>query len=145
MAGVNNGEHVTRRPRRWEKAFLAKLRNTSNVRASCEDAGIGRTEVYDHRKNDPVFAALWDAALEEAIDLLEAKAWTNAMKKDSETSLWNLLKAHRPDKYREQMRVNINITGIAERIADEFGLPMPDVVAMADSILEGQAQRKSGE
>lgn len=86
------------------RIFLDKLRNTCNVRAACQAANISRETVYTHKQDDPEFAAQWEQAEQEAVDLLEAKAWNNAMQKDSETSLWNLLKAHRPQKYREVVR-----------------------------------------
>lgn len=89
------------------KTFLNKLRNTSNVRAACEAAHISRQAAYNAKNNEPDFALLWEEALEDAVELLEAKAWNNAMKKDSETSLWNLLKAHRPQKYRDTSRQEI--------------------------------------
>lgn len=87
---------------RKRQLFLDKLRNTCNVRASCQAANIDRKTAYNHKESDPEFAAQWEQAEQEAVDLLEAKAWNNAMQKDSETSLWNLLKAHRPQKYKDK-------------------------------------------
>lgn len=94
-----------RRPRKWEKAFLAKLRNTCNVRASCEAANISRSEVYQHRDACPEFKTLWDEAVEDAADILEARAWDRS--KTSDTLLQFLLKAHRPKKYRDVLHNEI--------------------------------------
>src|SRR5581483_8003267 len=59
---------------RWGKAFLARLRESGNVRLSCEAAGIDRKTAYNRRSADPEFAAAWDTALDEAADLLEEEA-----------------------------------------------------------------------
>lgn len=59
---------------RWYKAFIACMRDTGNVRESCEAAGITRTSAYNQRKADEEFAAQWDEAMEEAADALETEA-----------------------------------------------------------------------
>lgn len=62
-----------KRPR-WERAFLAALRDTGNVRASCEAAQVDSAVVYRFRQDDADFAAAWATALDEAADLLELEA-----------------------------------------------------------------------
>jgi hypothetical protein len=49
----------------------------------------------------------WDEALEDACDILEAEAWKRARDK-SDLLLIFLLKAHRPAKYRETTRHEID-------------------------------------
>lgn len=94
----------------WRPAFIETLRNTANVRYACQKAGIDRKTAYKHRDSAPEFAAQWEEALEDAIDTLEAVAQDRA-RKNSDTLLIFLLKAHRPDKYRENTRsLNINLT-----------------------------------
>lgn len=44
---------------------------TGSVSAGARAAGVPRTLVYGHRREDRVFAAEWDAALECALDDLE--------------------------------------------------------------------------
>jgi hypothetical protein len=56
-------------------------------------------------ESDPDFAAAFDAAVEEAVEELEQIARDRA-KKSSDLLLIFLLKAHRPEKYRES-RVSI--------------------------------------
>lgn len=51
------------------------MRNTANVRMACEAAGVTRQGAYKRRDNDPAFAAAWDIAKEEAVDVLEARAF----------------------------------------------------------------------
>jgi len=62
------------RPPRWERAFLASLCEIGNVRLACEAAGIERSTAYDRYHAYPDFAKAWDAALEQAADLLEEEA-----------------------------------------------------------------------
>ncbi len=90
----------TKKLREWKPAFLAAFHNSGNVRAACEAAGVNRPYVYEVRKKDPDFARAWDTALEEAIDILEAEARVRA-RAGSDVLLIFLLKAHRPEKYRD--------------------------------------------
>lgn len=110
-----------RPPRRpvWESAFLAALANTGNVRAACQAAKIGRTTVYKHREVSPAFDVAWQVAIDEAVEVLEAEALRRAVHgtrepvyykgkivgqvlKYSDVLLIFLMKAARPDKYRER-------------------------------------------
>jgi hypothetical protein len=102
----------------WRPAFLEALAGSANVRAACAAAGVGRSTAYDHRGRDGRFAEAWDDALDEACDVLEAEArrravkWTErpvyqggervgAVREYSDTLLIFLLKANRPEKYRD--------------------------------------------
>lgn len=84
--------------------------------------GISRRGVYQHREASTDFAEAWDDALEEACDLLEGEARRRAyegtqepvfykgeecgrIRKYSDTLTIFLLKAHRPEKYRENFKV----------------------------------------
>lgn len=89
----------------WEKAFLAALANSGNVRTSCQLSGIGKSQVYRRRESDPVFAKACDTALEDALEVLEEEARRRAMK-SSDLLLIFMLKAIAPQKYRES-RVSI--------------------------------------
>lgn len=77
---------------------------------------------YEDRKNDELFAAAWEEALEIAIENLELEARRRAEtgvieyqillgkkvavnRKYSDTLLIFLLKAHRPQKYRDNSHV----------------------------------------
>lgn len=87
----------------WHARFLELLGSTCNVTLSARGAGVDRTTVYNHYKNDPAFAAAWDDAKESAIEELESEAWQRA-KKQSDVLMIFLLKANRPEKYRETIR-----------------------------------------
>ena len=93
-------------PRRWYDAFLAALQNTCNVRASCTAAGIHRSTAYEARQRDPAFAAAWEDALQDAIEALEAHARAMAFAGDTIMTIF-LLKAHRPEVYRDRYEVNV--------------------------------------
>ena len=104
----------------WRPVFLEVLRNSANVRAACQKAGITRQAAYKSRAASDEFRAEWDVAIEDAIDVLEAVAQDRA-RKSSDTLLIFLLKAHRPAKYRETTRViNLNLTPEqAAKMSDE--------------------------
>ena len=87
----------------WQPIFLAVLRDTANVRLACQKAGISRPVAYKHRNRSARFAAEWDTALAEAVDVLEAEARRRGLAA-SDTLLIFLLKAHRPEVYRETIR-----------------------------------------
>ncbi len=89
------------------EAFLEKLRNTGNVRLSCEAAGIPRSTAYYWRDKFSTFAEAWDEALEDACDKLEAEAWRRAIEEGSDRLLMFLLKAHRSEMYNPVQRQEI--------------------------------------
>lgn len=68
---------ATRRDK-WKPIFLATLAGAGNVSAAIKAAQVTRDTAYGHRKSDAKFAAGWDAALDEAMDSLEAEAWRRA-------------------------------------------------------------------
>ena len=90
----------------WKDGFIAALRNCGNVRAACQACQVGRQTVYDEKANDPAFAKRWELAVEEAVEVLEAMARQRAMK-SSDLLLIFLLKALKPDVYREVRDVNV--------------------------------------
>jgi hypothetical protein len=96
----------TKRTHRARATFLATLAETCNVSESCRAAGIGRTLAYAWRDDDAEFAAAWEQAEQEAVDSLEKVAWDRAMD-NSDRMLEILLKAHRPEKYREKQAVEL--------------------------------------
>ncbi len=107
--------------------FLEVLARTCNVTHAARTAGISRSRVYDIRKEDAEFAAAWDNAIEEGADALELEARRRALEgvkepvfykgevcghvlRYSDTLLMFLLKAHRPEKYRERYQATIDDT-----------------------------------
>ena len=105
----------------WRPAFLDALGKTANVTLACQLAGIHRNAAYNAKYRSKEFSDAWEAAIEEAVDLLEASARSRAMgidepvyyqgkqvdtiKRYSDTLTMFLLKAHRPEKFRDNVQV----------------------------------------
>ena len=115
-----------RRP--WKPLFLDTLRGTGNVRLSASNADVARQVAYRARDSSPKFRADWDEALEEARELLEAEARRRAamgveepvfykgqvvghIRKYSDNLLMFLLKAHWPEKFRENLSIDQRVSG----------------------------------
>jgi hypothetical protein len=123
------------------EAFLAALRKTGNVSAACKLSRNARCMVYRQRDTDPEFAAAWDAALDEAVDSLEAEGWRRArdgtlkpvfqggekcgeIREYSDTLLIFLLKGHRPARFRETVRQEQQHSGeVLIRVKYDDALP----------------------
>ena len=103
--------------RPWNR-FIEALAETGNVASSCRATGIPRTTAYRQRDCSPKFKSDWDEAIDIAVDLLEGEARRRAIegvlepvfqqgkkvgviRRYSDKLLELLLKAHKPDKYRE--------------------------------------------
>ena len=99
--------------------FLDKLRESGNVRLSCEAADVNRRTVYRWREKWATFADEWQEALDDALDLLEAEAWRRA-RKTSDRLLMFLLQAHRRDVYGDRVQVDQNVEGkiVVEYVSD---------------------------
>jgi hypothetical protein len=70
---------MARQPKDWKPVFLEAFRQNGNVRLAAQLAGVGRTTVYDHKKDDPDFAKAFDEAAQDAADSLEAEARRRAI------------------------------------------------------------------
>ena len=103
---VKKGTAKTKAPDAWRPAFLASLAETCNVSEACRVSGISRPTVYEHRAADAEFAAAWDDAVAAGVEALELTARQRAVR-ESDTLLIFLLKAHRPDVYRENRRTEL--------------------------------------
>ena len=94
----------------WKPTFIEALRKSGNVRASCQAAGITRQAAYHARGKLPTFAAAWDHALDDAVDILEMTAWKRA-NEHSDGLIKFLLKAHRRELYGDHVRQEISGAG----------------------------------
>ena len=101
--------------------FLAEYKRTRNASKAAEAAGIGRTTAYRWKQSDEAFAEKWGNLHDEYVDLLESEATRRAaqgvdkpvfyqgqecgqVREYSDLLLIFLLKANRPNKYRETIR-----------------------------------------
>lgn len=87
-----------------EERFLGKLAETCNVADACFAGLISKDTAYRWRKESPEFRARWDEAVSQAMVELEAVAYQRAKDGESDMILKLLLQAHRPDKYRDQVK-----------------------------------------
>ena len=109
-----------------KRAFLAAVARTGNVTISAEIANIARSAHYQWLEADPVYAAAYEDAMEQAAQRLEAEATRRAVegveepvfyqgkqcgviRRYSDSLLMFLLKGAMPDKYKE--RTSTELTG----------------------------------
>lgn len=111
-------------PDNWKALFVAALAKSPNVSGACQRAKVSRSWAYAQRDLDQDFADAWDEALQTSIDMAAGEAYRRAVKgvitktkytpdgskviertrEYSDTLLMFLLKAHRPEVYRETVR-----------------------------------------
>lgn len=106
-------------------AFCAALAETGIVSKACTAVEISRRTAYNWREEKPEFAEAWDRALKIGITALEDEAHRRAfdgvtepvfhqgvecgrLRKYSDTLAIFLLKAHNPEKYRENSKVELS-------------------------------------
>lgn len=95
------------------------------------------------KREDEEFAEAWKAAMDQAVDTLEAEAWRRGrdgydeyvtckdglvldregkpvlQRRYSDSLLTTLLKAHRPEKYRDRSTVDMNVNTDIAALIDE--------------------------
>ena len=113
---------------RRKAIFIRTLAQTGIVGRAATAAGWPRGYAYSVRAGDEEFAKLWDQAVEFATDALEEAARTRAVdgvskpvyqQKElvgyvteySDTLLVQLLKAKRPNEFRENSTVDLGVKG----------------------------------
>ncbi len=117
----------TKRTPKKVETFFGVLRAGGSVSKAASAAGVGRTAVYQWRRSDPEFKAAWDDAVETGTDALEDEAFRRAfegveepvfyqgdvvghVRRYSDTMLIVMLKARRPEKYKEHRHVSGSMT-----------------------------------
>lgn len=102
-----------------EAAFLEALAHGFSVTKASTLSGMARRTAYNHRKSEPNFAELWDEAIEAGTDHVEDEALRRAVEgtedpvfyqgeqvgivtRYSDSLLVMLLKARRPEKYKDR-------------------------------------------
>lgn len=98
-------------------AFLAVLAEGDSVTSACRVIGVARQSIYALRGRDEEFAKDWDDAIEEGTDILEDAARKRAVD-GSDTLMIFLLKGRRPNKYRDNAKLEVDVkTDIAAILA----------------------------
>jgi hypothetical protein len=117
-------------------AFCAALAETCNVGKACAAVGISRMTAYTWRNEMPDFAEAWERAMKAGLLGLEDEAHRRAfegvdepvfykgdecgtVRKYSDTLTIFLLKAHDPDKYRENSKVELSGSLALNTMSDE--------------------------
>lgn len=105
----------------WTEKFLDGFRDRCTVSGACEVAGVDRSTAYRERQRNEEFALAWHDLEQETTDTLEREAFRRAaegveepvyhrgeevghVRKYSDTLLIFLLKARKPEMYRETHR-----------------------------------------
>lgn len=114
--------------------FLDALREGLSISGASAKSKLPRRTAYDWRNADEEFAKQWDEAVEAGTDALEDEAKRRAqfgvskpvfhkghicghIQEFSDTLLMFTLKARRPEKFRENMKLEVSGTiDLAERV-----------------------------
>lgn len=96
-----------------QAAFLEAFAVTGVITYAARAAGVDRSTVYHWRDADDAFAKRFYDAIEDSTELLETTAFKRATQKEmpSDTLLIFLLKARRPERYREIREVRQQVSG----------------------------------
>lgn len=86
--------------------FIELLSTTGNITTSALGAGISRAAVYNLIERDAAFSQRVNEAKEESVEHLEAIARQRA-EKSSDLLLIFLLRALKPEKYREKYQATV--------------------------------------
>ena len=121
-----------------QKNFLNVLRDCVNITSACRQIQVSPQTILRRRKSDVKFARDFDQCMDEAIDMMEGEARRRAVDgykepvfrngkqigeitRYSDSLLMFLMKANRPEKYRDSVRpstygdLNIEITSYAPK------------------------------
>lgn len=93
-------------------AFVEALAEYGAVGSAAKLVGIHRSTVYKWREADPAFSRDMDAATEDAMDEIEKALIKRGKDKDTIAAIF-MLKGHRPEKYADRVKADVNHTGAA--------------------------------
>ena len=130
--------------------FLKTLAESGSVTASAKESGISRSTAYKWRSADEIFAAAWDEALAEATDSLAYEARRRALegieevryfkgepigtiRRYSDQLLMFLLRAYRPDVYRQATTKDTNDAESVRKARDDLSRKMERLTTKHDS------------
>lgn len=119
---TSDGSHTPARETWDREAWLGTFEYSKMVSEACRMVGISRSTAYKERERNPEFRAAWDELNTRVVESLEQEAYRRAVegvdrmvvsagrklgteKQFSDTLLALLLKANRPEKYRERVDV----------------------------------------
>jgi hypothetical protein len=158
MARTNRTPRRRRKPRSWQEKFLEALAKLGVVSYAAKAAGVGRRTAYDLRESDPDFAARWDEAAEESIEVLEHEVFrrgvtgvlrpvfyrgkrVGSVRDFSDQLLMFTLRARRPEKYRDNHRVEMTGAANAPPVKVEHSGGVIDRIDQLSSAFADAASR----
>jgi hypothetical protein len=89
-----------------KKAFLEGLTTKCSVYHAAKLASISRMTAYRWRLADANFSRDWDAAIEDAVDVVETSLYERALAGDTTATIF-FLKGNRA-KYRDRVTIDVN-------------------------------------
>ncbi len=111
---------------------LARYREVGTVRGACHAAGIGRRTWYNWLEEDRDFASLVQEVRDDVADELEEEASRRAKAQNgSDKLLIFLLKALRPSKYRENVKVDMVSPIVREKVRQTVSIIRTELDATA--------------
>lgn len=135
---------------RAKATFLAGLADSMTIRRAAECARIDKSTVYRWREADEGFAKAWDEALESGTERLEEEAirrardgvdkpvfqggqQVGAVREFSDTLLIFMLKARRPEVYRDRAAIEHTGKGGKDLVPQATGvLLVPGLAASSE-------------
>ena len=120
----------------WKPTFLKVLQATCNVTEAASRAGVSRARVYKLRETSTKFKKEFDEAVDIAVDALAMEMRKHALgegkREFNVTAGIFLLKAHRPEMYRDNFSIDHKGAVDVNLKADEDTL-LAKLTAMGDA------------
>jgi hypothetical protein len=113
LAEMSQLSEVVGVPADRRSMFLRELCRSPVVGRAARYAGLALSSLYRLKREDERFSAAWDEALTRAVDDIEQVAIDRALEK-SDKLLEMILKAKRPQEYRERVDVQVAAVGRIE-------------------------------
>ena len=134
MTQVTN--RARKKPRQWtaevQKRFLTALAGRGIVADACRAADVSRQTAYVHRDKDEAFAQVWQDAVDDWADVLEAEADRRALGYDDPIVYQGKIQKDEDGKvatvkrYSDRM-LELRLKGLRpERYSDKFRLAGKD-------------------
>lgn len=139
------------RTERWDRqAFLDAFDELGMVTAACEAIGISRQTAYQERQRNEDFAVAWADVEERSTERMEREAYRRAVEgvtkplvsagkhvtdvtEYSDGLLQFMLRARRPERYRENVKVE-HAGGIEQRVRLDLSRLPPDKLEALEEI-----------
>lgn len=135
-----------------KRAFLDAVGRCGTIAGAARETGIPRSVHYEWMQRDPDYPAAFREAEDIAVEIMETEARRRAVEgttkpvfqggdhvgnvtEYSDQLLMFLLRAARPDRYRERVDLTVDIRREAERLAHAAGMEPEAVIAEAERLV----------